>query len=392
MTSKQEPTTILTQTFQAALGIVSKAMPSKSTLPVLASVYLKAAGEEITMSATDLETSIRVTIPASVKGDAWAACAPGSTLTSLVSAAPGDQVILTWDGESTTLNLKSGGTKSKLKSLAGDEFPDTRAPKSEAVGTIPASELKSALRRVVIAASADESRPSLCVVQLALINEKVYLAAADGFRLAVQHIEREFKFPRKASLLIPRGSAVKLAGILPDDNTEVQISVTDEDRALLMTWEKTVFRAQLADGNFPDWKTIIPNAWAHEVTLKTDELQGAVKRAEIFAREANKVLRFAPNPDGGVRVYAVAEEIGQGETVLTDASLPVPIAFNCTFVRQGLDALMATPVHIRVNHSNAPAMFTNGSDKYRYLLMPMHTAAEASQAAAAAEASEAAES
>lgn len=392
MTSKQEPTTILTQTFQAALGIVSKAMPSKSTLPVLASVYLKAADDEITMSATDLETSIRVTIPASVKGDAWAACAPGSTLTSLVSAAPGDQVILTWDGESTTLNLKSGGTKSKLKSLAGDEFPDTRAPKSEAVGTIPASELKSALRRVVIAASADESRPSLCVVQLALINEKVYLAAADGFRLAVQHIEREFKFPRKASLLIPRGSAVKLAGILPDDNTEVQISVTDEDRALLMTWEKTVFRAQLAEGNFPEWKTIIPNSWAHEVTLKTDELQGAVKRAEIFAREANKVLRFAPNPDGGVRVYAVAEEIGQGETVLTDASLPIPIAFNCTFVRQGLDALMATPVHIRVNHSNAPAMFTNGSDKYRYLLMPMHTAAEASQAAAAAEASEAAES
>lgn len=394
MTQKSETTTILTETFRAALALVTKALSSKTTLPVLASIYLKAQDDKLTMSTTDLETAIRITIPASVTGEAWSACAPGNTLTSLASAAPTDQIALTWDEAAATLSMNSGGTKSKLKSLRGDEFPDTRAPNVEEMGTITANELKGALKRVVIAASADESRPALCVVQLALMDDKVRLTAADGFRLATYQFDENTKlsFPRKASLLIPRNAAVKLAGILPEGSTEVKLSVTKEDTALIVTWDETVFRAQLADGSFPDWKAIIPNTWAHEVELKTDELQGAVKRAEIFARESNKVLRFAPNPDGGLRVYAIAEELGQGETIIAGASLPIPIAFNCTFVRQGLEAITATPVHIRANHSNAPAMFTNGNDKFRYLLMPMHTSDDAEKAAAAAQASEAAES
>ncbi|MDX9993102.1 MAG: DNA polymerase III subunit beta, partial [Anaerolineales bacterium] len=205
MTKKTSDTTVLTETVKAALGLVSKAL-TKSALPILTTIQLRAEGDTLTLTATDLETAISVAVPAKVT-KAWAACAPGTTLTDLASAAPGAQIDLIWEEDSATLRFGSQGTKAKLKSLAADEFPKTAAPDSKLMGTVPASELRSALKRVAIAASSDESRPALCAVQLALVNEKVCLTAADGFRLASYHLDHELVFHAKTSLLIPRSAA-----------------------------------------------------------------------------------------------------------------------------------------------------------------------------------------
>jgi DNA polymerase-3 subunit beta len=379
-------TSVETGKFQAALGIVSKAL-GKSTLPVLATIHIETQQDAIALTATDLETSIRISTPASIS-KSWAACAPGATLTSLASAAPGEQVDLTWEEESATLQVRSLGTKAKLKSLTSDEFPHATASKTQKMGILPAAELRNALKRVVIAASADESRPALCAVQLALVDEQVYLAAADGFRLAVNHLDHEIIFPGKASLLIPRSAVIKLAAILPDDNLPVSISVLDDDRALLFTWDTVTFRVQLADFNFPNWTTIFPTEFKHDLHLKSKTFQDAVRRAEIFARESNKVLKLAPD-ENGMRVYGEASETGRGETILDDAVMPILIGFNVTFIRQGLDAIGADQVRMRLNAANAPALFTNGSDKFRYLVMPVMTGEEAIKAADVAQAAEA---
>ena len=380
-------TSVETGKFQAALAIVSKAL-GKSTLPVLTTIHIEAQEDAIALTATDLETSNRISTPADI-AKSWSACAPGSTLTSLAAAAPGQEVDLTWEEESATLHVRSLGTKAKLKSLAADEFPHAKASKTQKMGILPAAELRNALKRVLIAASADESRPALCTVQLALINERFYLAAADGFRLAAYHLDYEIIFPSKTSLLLPRNAASKLAAILPDDDTPVQVSVLDDDRALSFAWDTVNFRAQLADFKFPDWQAIFPVEFKHELYLNSKSFQDAVRRAEIFARESNKVLKLAPD-ENGMRVYGEASETGRGETILDEAIMPILIGFNVTFIRQGLEAIGVGQVRMRLSAANTPALFTNGSDKFRYLVMPVMTGEEAIRAADAAQSAEAA--
>jgi DNA polymerase III subunit beta len=388
MTKSTTDVKVLTETLKTALGLVSKAM-GKSSLPILSTIHISGSEEsqEISLSATDLETAVSMRVPASVAKD-WATCAPGETLTSLAGAAGGEFTEFTFEPESITLRLKSQSMKSKLKCLEGSEFPIIAAVDTQAMTSIPANTLRSALKRVVIAASADESRPVLCSVQLALIDGKVCLTAADGFRLATCRLDEEVVFPAKTSLIIPRASVLKLAAILPDDETPVQMAVTKDDRALIVSWGKATFRAQLLDGTYPDWPTIFPKEWAHELTLGANAFQSAVKRAEIFARDTpSRILRITPDGSGGTLIYSEAET-GRGDTLLAEAAMPIPMAFNSIFVRQGLEAIQGTPVHIRLNASNAPMLLSNGTDKFRYLLMPLHTADEVNQAAAVARASE----
>jgi len=389
MTQPTADVKILTDTLKTALGLVSRAI-GKSSLPILSTIHISGsqATQEISLSATDLETAVSMRVPASVAKD-WATCAPGETLTSLAAAAGGEFTEFTFEPESVTLRLKSQSMKSKLKCLEAGEFPIVAADDTQVMTGIPANILRSALKRVVIAASADESRPVLCSVQLALIDEKVCLAAADGFRLATCRLDEEVVFPAKTSLIIPRASVLKLAAILPDDETPVQVAVTQDDRALIVSWGKATFRAQLLDGTYPDWGAIFPQEWQHELTLEANAFQSAVRRAEIFARETpSRILRITPDAgSGGTLIYSEAET-GRGDTLLAEAAMPIPMAFNSIFVRQGLEAIQGTPVHMRLNASNAPMLLSNGTDKFRYLLMPLHTADEVNQAAAVARASE----
>lgn len=389
MTQSTADVKILTETLKTALGLVSRAI-GKSSLPILTTIHISSsqATQEISLSATDLETAVSMRVPATVAKD-WATCAPGETLTSLAGAAGGEFTEFTHEPETVTLRLKSQSMKSKLKCLQAGEFPSVAADDTQAMTSIPANILRSNLKRVVIAASADESRPVLCSVQLALIEEKVCLTAADGFRLATCTLEEDVVFPGKTSLIIPRASVLKLAAILPDDETPVQVAVTQDDRALIVSWGRATFRAQLLDGAYPDWRTIFPQEWAHELTLDANTFQSAVRRAEIFARDTpSRILRITPDESGGTLIYSEAET-GRGDTLLTEAAMPIPMAFNSIFVRQGLEAIQATPVHMRLNASNAPMLLSNGTEKFRYLLMPLHTADEVNKAAVAAQASEA---
>lgn len=388
MTKSIADVKITTETLKAALGLVSKAI-GKSSLPILSTIHISGsqAAQEISLSATDLETAVSMSVPASVARD-WATCAPGETLTSLAGAAGCEFTEFTFEPESITLRLKSQSMKSKLKCLEGSEFPIVAAADTQAMTSIPANSLRSALKRVVIAASSDESRPVLCSVQFALVDEKPCLTAADGFRLATYCLDEEVVFPGKTSLIIPRASVLKLAAILPDDETPVQVAVTQDDRALIASWGKATFRAQLLDGTYPDWRAIFPQEWAHELTLNANAFQSAVRRAEIFARETpSRILRITPDGNDGMLIYSEAET-GRGDTLLAEAAMPIPMAFNSIFVRQGLEAIQGTPVHMRLNASNAPMLLSNGTDKFRYLLMPLHTADEVNQAAAVARASE----
>ena len=376
-------TTLPQETLKSALAIVTKAAANK-TLPILGSVKLEASELSLSLTATDLETVIHVTVPANSEKP-FSTCAPASVLSSLVQASDSPQIQFK-SLESEKLALVAGGAKSTLHCLAADEFP--LPPNADVeMGTIPANALRAGLKRVLIAASNDQSRPALCAVQLVRLKDQVYLAAADGFRLAAYRLDHELKFPSKTSLLLPRGSAVKLAAILPESDEPVTILGTKNNAALCFAWSGLKFWAQLLDMNFPDWQAIIPASFKHDLYLPARQTVDAIQRAEVFARNGSHTVSFAP-AETGMSVMGQSDETGKSETTL-EVAMPFRISFNALFARQGLEAIGADSIHLRLSAPNSPALFTNGTDRFVYLLMPMVTVEDQASAARAAEAAEA---
>lgn len=388
-------TTLSQETLKSALAIVTKAAANK-TLPILSSVKLEASELSLALTATDLETVIHVTVPANSEKP-FSTCAPASVLSSLVQASDSPQIQFkplapennpAQGGEK--LALVAGGAKSTLHCLAADEFP--LLPNADVeMGTIPANVLRAGLKRVLIAASNDQSRPALCAVQLARLKDQVYLAAADGFRLAAYRLDHDIKFPSKTSLLIPRGAAVKLAAILPESDEQVTILGTKNNSSLCFAWSGLKFWAQLLDMNFPDWQSIIPASFKHDLYLLARQTVDAIQRAEVFARNGSHTVSFVP-AESGMSVMGQSDETGKSETTL-EVAMPFRISFNALFARQGLEAIGADQIHLRLTAPNSPALFTNGTDRFVYLLMPMVmatvTVEDQVSAAKAAEAAEA---
>lgn len=378
-------TTLPQETLKSALTIVTKAAANK-TLPILGSVKLEASELSLALTATDLETVIHMTVPANSEKP-FSTCAPAAVLASLVQASDTPQIqFKPLDGEK--LALVAGGAKSTLHCLAAEEFP--LLPNTDVeMGTLPANALRAGLKRVLIAASNDQSRPALCAVQFAKLKDQVYLAAADGFRLAAYRLDHEIKFPSKTSLLLPRGSAVKLAAILPESDEPVAILGTKNNSALCFAWSGLKFWAQLLDMNFPDWQAIIPASFKHDLYLPARQTVDAIQRAEVFARNGSHTVSFVP-AETGMSVMGQSDETGKSETTL-EVAMPFRISFNALFARQGMEAIGADQIHLRLITSNSPALFTNGTDRFVYLLMPMVTVEDQASAASAAKAAEAAE-
>ena len=378
-------TTLPQETLKSALAIVTKAAANK-TLPILGSVKLEASELSLALTATDLETVIHITVPANSEKP-FSTCAPAAVLSSLVQASDTPQIqFKPLEGEK--LALVAGGAKSTLNCLDVDEFP--LPPNADVeMGTIPANTLRAALKRVLIAASNDQSRPALCAVQFAKLKDQVYLAAADGFRLAAYRLDHEIKFPSKTSLLIPRGSVVKLAAILPESDETVTILGTKNNSSVCFAWSGLKFWAQLLDMNFPDWQTIIPASFKHDLFLPGRQTVEAIQRAEVFARNGSHTVSFVP-AETGMSVMGQSDETGKSETSL-EVAMPFRISFNALFARQGMEAIGADQIHLRLITSNSPALFTNGTDRFVYLLMPMVTVEDQASAASAAKAAEAAE-
>jgi DNA polymerase-3 subunit beta len=281
-----------------ALALVSKANGSGSTLPILACVDLQAETDGLILTANNLEMVIRTRVSAQAQAP-FSAAVPAVVLSSIVSASDADTLDLDFDEASLTMKVASGGAKSKIKALLHEEFP--LAPDADILlGRLPAQALKTALKRVVIAASLDVARPTLNGVQLAKLGNDVYLAAADGFRLAAYRLETPLEFPEKRpSLVIPRQGVIKLTQVLPDDDQMVSIFISKNASAILFTWQATSVWVQLAETAFPDWKQIVPASFIHTLNLPGKDAVAALNRADVFAREANHVVRFKPGEQGG---------------------------------------------------------------------------------------------
>ena len=371
--------TVAQEKLAHGLGLVSRAVSPRSTLPVLGNILIASDEGRLRLSATNLELGITCWIPARIEQNG-STTVPARTFSDLVSTLPADQVMLSLDTRSQTLNVRGGTSTNDIKCIDAQEFPPTPPVDLEGAIQLNVADFREMIQQVAFAASTDEARPVLMGVLLQAEKDKLTLAAADGFRLSVRHAVLATPAPAPITAIIPARSLSELARVAPDGDELLQMAIPKMRNQVVFRAKDVEVTSQLIDGTFPDYQQIIPRKHSTRTIVSTMALLKACKQAEIFAREGSNVARVniksaGSGQPGELEISAVSEETGKNETVV-EASVDgggVLIAFNVKFLREALEVIKTSNVAIEMSAANAPGVLRPvGDDNFLHVIMPMH--------------------
>ncbi len=370
---------VLQENLARGLNIVSRAVSPRSTLPVLANVLLASDEGRLRLSATNLEMGITCWIGARIEEEG-STTVPARTFSDLVNTLPGDQVTLTLDVNTQTLNVRCGPSNTDIKCMDAQEFPPMPAPELDNAIRLNVLDFKEMVHQVAFAASADEARPVLQGVLIQVEGEQITLAAADGFRLSVRKAQLSQPAPQSINVIVPARALNELARIVADGNNELLMLVPKGRGQVVFRCGDVELVSQLIEGTYPDYQNIIPRNYQTRVLVSTTALLKACKQAEIFARESINEARLHikpasdPSLPGEMEVTAFSEETGKNETVIeaTVEGKGLLIAFNVKFLREVLEVIKTPNVALEMNTSQTPGVIRPvGGDDFVHVIMPM---------------------
>lgn len=366
------------QQLAQGLGIVSRAVSPRSTLPVLANVLLATDEGRLRLSATNLELGISSWIGAQIQ-DEGSITVPARLFSDLVSTLPNDTVHLSVNMNTCTMSVKCGASSTEIKGIDAQEFPPMPATDLSEGMHIKVSDFKEMIQQVTFAASSDEARPVLQGVQTTVNGSEIVMAATDGFRISVRKVDLTEPVQKPQAMIIPARALNELARIATDGDSTVSMILPAGRGQVVFRLETAELVSQLIDGNFPDYRVILPRSFKAHTIISTAAFLKACKQAEIIARNGNNVVRLNLQPSGDhpgqVEVSAQSEETGSNETMI-DANIEGPamvIVFNVRFLREALEVIKTPNVVLETNDHKSPAKVQPvGDESYTHVIMPMH--------------------
>jgi len=372
--------TLLQENLARGLGIVSRAVSPRSTLPVLANILIATDEGRLRLSATNLEMGITCWIAARIE-DEGSTTVPARTFADLVNTLPGDQVVLNLDTSTQTLNMRSGTSTNDIKGIDAQEFPPLPVPDMEGAVQLNVLDFREMIHQVAFAASTDEARPVLMGVLVIVAGEQITMAAADGFRLSVRSATLSAPASQPVNIIVPARALSELARIASDGEETISMVVPKGRGQVIFRVKDVELVSQLIDGTFPDYQQIIPRSYKSRTLVSTSSLLKACKQAEIFAREGSNVARLDIKAAHGemeaseVEISATSEETGKNETIVeaTVDGSGVLIAFNVKYLREALEVIRTPNVALETSAANAPGVIKPvGEDDFLHVIMPMH--------------------
>ncbi len=372
--------TVLQENLARGLGIVSKAVSPRSTLPVLANVLIASDEGRLRLSATNLEMGITCWVSARIEEEG-STTVPARTFSDLVSTLPSDQVLLKLDPSTQTLNVRGGSSTNDIKCIDAQEFPPMPVPDFEGAVQINVGDFREMIHQVAFAASSDEARPVLMGVLVQVDKDKLTMAAADGFRLSVRKAVLSTPSATPVSAIVPAQALKELARVATDGEEPIYMVLPKGRGQVVFRVKDVEVASQLIDGTFPDFQQIIPRSYKSRTLVSTSSLLKACKQAEIFAREGSNVARFniktaqSEMQPSEVEISATSEETGKNETIVeaTVDGSGLLIAFNVKFLREALEVIRTPNVALETSAPNAPGVVRPvGDDQFLHVIMPMH--------------------
>ena len=374
---------VIVQQQQLAHGVsvVSRAVTSRSTLPVLSNILIKTDEGRLRLSATNLELGISAWIGAKVSEEGGLTV-PSRTFVDLVSNLPSEDVILSVDERTQSLNVKCGTLNTDIKGISAEEFPPMPTPDYDTAIPLNVENFKEMIQRVVFAASTEDTRPNLTGVHMSFQGDVLEMAATDGYRISITRAAIGHKPPQNLEALIPARALSELSRIAVNGDETLLMSFPAGRGQVIFHLKDAELVSQLIEGNFPNYTAIIPTSFKTRTVLNTAQLLKACKQTEIIAREGSYIARLDIQPEAGstssspqLEISATSEQTGSSE-VIVDASVdgvPLLISFNIRFLREALEVIKTANVLLETNAANTPGMLRPvGDDSFKHIIMPMN--------------------
>ena len=351
----------------AKLGLVSRAVSTRGTVQVLSGILLSAESGAITLAATDMELSLRTTLDAQVDGDG-AVVIPGKPLVELARLLPESDVTIEYRPAEGTVQIVSGPYNSRLNVFNAEDFP--RLPTIDAqLHSIDREALLETVDRVARSASRDESRPVLTGILVRFEAGKLVMVATDSYRLSVKETELGEAAP-ELEAIIPARALTELSRLAGGETVELGVH---ENHVVFGTGDAWLTTRRI-DGQFPNYRQLLPDTFEVELTLPKAELADVVRRASVLAlRNSPLRLRLA---EGELTVSAQTQDVGETHETMPAAysGEEFLIGFNAEFLRDGVDSIVGDDVKVKLINPLRPAILEDAAGDFTYLIMPIRLA------------------
>ncbi len=370
--------TCLQSNLSHGLGIVGRAVATRTTLPITNNVLVATDQSRLRLTATNLEIAIVCWIGGKVDEEG-AIAIPAKLFTEYVNSLKDDKMELNLGQNSRSLQIKCGAFKANISGQDADDFPPIPEVNDGTTTTINAADLAKAIAHVVFSAATEDTRPVLTGVHAEFDGDTLTLAAADGFRLAVYHSKLNQPVASKTAVIIPARTLNELNRLLAGQEEPVTVTINPEKSQVLFQLNNVRLVSQLIQGAFPNYSQLIPSGSTTSTVIDRTAFLAAVKTASIFARDGSGIVRLEINPGpeltpGKIKVSARADELGdnEGEVDAVVKGEATKIAFNSKFLQDVLGVLPSAQVALETTTSSSPGVIRPvDNDGYIHVVMPM---------------------
>jgi DNA polymerase-3 subunit beta len=337
---------------------------------VLGGVLLRAGGGQVELAATDMELSLRLTVECQVEGES-AVVAPGRLLVDLARLLPEGEVVLEHRSEQGVLEVTSGPASYKLNTYSAEDFPKLPDVESAQTFTVDQAAFLETVSRVARSASRDESRPVLTGILVRFEGGKLVMAATDSYRLSVKETDLSSGDGADLEAIVPARALTELSRIAQDAG-DLRIGV--QENHVIFGAGDVWLTTRRIDGQFPNYKQLLPETFEHEVKMDREEFLEVVRRASVMAQRNSPLrLRFA---EGELTVSAQTQDVGEAKESLPAqfSGEPLEIGFNPEFLRDGLESVDSEEIALRLISPLRPGLIHSEADNFSYLIMPIRLA------------------
>ncbi|WP_413172907.1 DNA polymerase III subunit beta [Anabaena azotica] len=365
------------------LSLVSRAVPSRPTHPVLANVLLQADAEtnQVSLTAFDLSLGIRTSFSAEVI-EGGAIALPAKLLVDITSRLPEGEITLddesgdnTGEGIVVTLKPKSG--KYQVRAMGAEEFPELPVIDSSEAIQLTTAALIEGLKGSLFATSADETKQVLTGVHLTVKQDTLEFAATDGHRLAVLETanERPLESNEQLEVTVPARALRELQRMLAHSSSEEAVSLYLDQGQIVFAWQNQRLTSRTLEGQYPAYRQLIPRQFERQVVLERRQFISTLERIAVLADQKNNIVKVSiDNANQEITLSCEAQDVGNGtESMPAQISgEDIDIAFNVKYLMEGLKELPSSEIQMHLNQSLTPVIFTPlGGLKMTYLAMPV---------------------
>jgi DNA polymerase III subunit beta len=347
-----------------ALQTVQRGVSTRPGIPALTGVLIEAGTDTLTLTTTDLEVSARLTIPVQAQEEG-VALIPARLLADMVKSLP--QAPVQFDADQSQARIQCGAFEGTVRLLPAEDFPAWQEPAGTTV-KLESARFSEAVTQVARAASRDEARPTLTGVLLEMNREGVTLVATDSYRLALRELTATAE--GESTALVPE-RALSEAGRAASGDEKGEVEVVLDQAQVTFRVGPLTLTSRLIEGQFPNYRQLLPENYENRLTVSRQQLLDAVKRVGLLARE-NTPVRMEFNALG-VRLSSQSPDLG-GAVEAVEARYEgedMTVAFNPAYLADGLQASTGESVRLEIKDGLKPGVVRGDGSEFTYLVMPV---------------------